>query len=177
MITLPDGIKIDMRWKSVAYIKNDLKLCFSIEPMMNCEAIVYFPSEQGWKIIESKFSEEERLEIIFLLERIAWKRKIKIIIMDIMPKILSPKYDIVLTGSMESTQAGRKIEEENLFDPGSPLTMEQVYELYISLEKKFAKNVEGTVTINAKSLLENSVFSMITLPLLEQNFNAQLNYV
>ncbi len=177
MVTLPDGMKIDMRWKSVSYIKNDLKLCFSIEPMMNCEAIVYFPSEQRWRTIENELSEEERLEIIFLLERIAWKRKIKVVIMDIIPEILNLQHDIVLTGSMESTQAGRKIEEENLFDPKSPLTMEQVHELYISLEKKFAENVEGAVTINAKSSWENSVFNRITLPLLKQNVNAQLHYV
>lgn len=149
MVTLPDGIKIDMRWKSVSYIKNDLKLCFSIEPMMNCEAIVYFPSEQKWKTIENEFS-EERLEIIFLLERIVWKRKIKVVIMDIIPEILNLQHDIVLTGSMESTQAGRKIEVENIFDPESSLTMEQVHELYISLEKKFAENVEGVVAITRR---------------------------
>lgn len=177
MVTLPDGIRIDMRWKSVCYIKNDKMLYFSIEPMMNCEAVVYFPSIRSWSIIENEFSQEERLEIIFLLERIAWKRKIKIVVLDITPQIFSNEYDIVITGSMESTQAGRKIERDYLFDPESPLTAEHVHELYMSLEKKFAEKTEGVVTIYAETLLENSIFNVVTLPLLRENTNVQLNYV
>lgn len=177
MLILPDGIQIDMRWKTVSYIKGNNKLCFSIEPMLNCEAIIYFPSKDSWGAIEKSFSQKERLEIIFLFERIAWKRKVKVVIVDITPEVLSKEQDVVKDGSMESTQAGKKIEADALFDPGSPLISKQVNEIYISLEKKFAESVKGLVTVHKTALVEDSVFSSVILPALERNANAEINFL
>ncbi len=177
MVILPDGIKIEMRWKSVFYIKNDKILYFSVEPMMSCEAIVYFPTEANWSTVENDFSKQERLEIIFLLERIAWKRKIKIVEVDISPRIIKSIGETILLGSMESTKAGRKIEEDNLFDPESPLTIEQANNIYVSLECKFAEQVQGIVTVYRENSIKNSVFDKIVLPILKENNKISLQYL
>lgn len=177
MLELPDGNQIDMKWKSVSYIKGNKKLYFSIEPMLNCEAIIYFPSKKKWESVEKTFSQKERLEIIFLLERIDWKRKVKIYEVDIMPKTLNKNQEMVISGSMEATQAGRKIEEDALFDPQSPLSKEQVNEIYISLEKRFAENAEGNVSVQRVEVLKDSVLNSIILPILERNAKVKIDYI
>ncbi|RUT37714.1 hypothetical protein EJP82_27805 [Paenibacillus anaericanus] len=163
MIKLPDGMQIDMRWKTVSFTKGNNKLVLDIEPMMNCEDIVYFPSENEWRKIKCIFSNEERLEIIFLLERINWKRNIKIFISEISPRLLS-KDDLIITeGTLESTIGGREIEEKQLFDPDSPLNSEQVHELYCKLEKKFANQVNGEVIISRNKVIPGSVFEEVSM--------------
>lgn len=81
---------------------------------MNCEAI------------ENEFSKEERLEIIFLLERIAWK----VLVTDVLSRLLNNEEKMIISGSLESTQAGRKIENDNIFDPDSPLSKNK-YRIYM----------------------------------------------
>lgn len=177
MVTLPDEIKVEMHWKNVQYIKGNRKLVFDIEPMVNYEGIIYFPNEEQWKNIKKEFSMEERLEIIFLLERINWKRKIKILVLNIPIKVIDTSETIIQEGTLESTVGGRKIEADNLFDPTSQLTIEQVHEIYFALERKFAESAKGIVTIYESFKNEQSVINKISLPTLEKNPNVTLKIV
>lgn len=177
MIKMPDGMQIDMRWKTVSFIKGNKKLVLDIEPMMNCEDIVYFPSENEWREIRYIFSNEERLEIIFLLERINWKRNIKLFISEITPRILSKDDLIISEGTLESTIGGREIEEKQLFDPDSPLNSDQVHELYCKLEKRFANQVIGEVIISRNKVIAGSVFEEVSMKILMSNSKAKVKLI
>ena len=87
MITLPDGKIIKMQWKQVMYIRGKDFIVFEVVPMLTEKDIIIFPSVSGWLSIQDVFSLDERNEIIFLLERIAWKRDIKIVEMDVLPHV------------------------------------------------------------------------------------------
>lgn len=171
MVFLADGVKIDMRWRSISYIKNGKKLVFYIEPMMDCLALIYFPSEESWNSKQDFFSLEDRLEIIELFENIQWNRSIAFVMGDIVPLLLDEDAEIISPGTLEDTVAGRKIEGDALFDPDSSLESQQVQEIYLTLEKRHAAVVEGKVTLRYESLIPNSVFSEVIIPELERNKN------
>lgn len=174
MVEMPDGVKIEMKWKSIYYIKDDEKLVFDIEPMMNNSCIIYFPDEKNWISLVEKFSLNERLEIIFLLERIKWKRIVNIIVADIPVKMFSSNQNIEEKGSMENTEAGRKIESSSLFDPNSKLTAAQVQSVYLKLEEQYCVSLKGTVTLKDRYEIKGSVFDEFILPLLKKNKQIQI---
>lgn len=67
-------------------------------------------------------------------------------------------------GSLESTQAGKEFLALNMFEPGFEMIPEKVHELWCILEQKFAESTEGKVTIYAHSIVEGSVFEIISIP-------------
>ena len=74
------------------------------------------------------FSLDERNEIIFLLERIAWKRDIKIVEMDVLPHV---NKDLeIKQGMIEKTTGYARLTNDNLFDVDSKLNKKQVKEIY-----------------------------------------------
>lgn len=172
---MPDGVKIDMQWKQVKYIKNNQNIIFPIIPMYYKKDLIIVPDIKNWKQILDGFSYSDREEIIFLLERISWKRELRVIEMDIKPNINST--GVIYEGSIESTEGYKKLSEENLFDPNSILSKEQVKEIYIGLEKRFAENVSGNVEIFQNLLLEGSVLKEISIPILEKNEKVKLDIV
>jgi len=80
-------------------------------------------------------------------------------------------------GTMESTKAAKEFQPLYLFDPDKKVEKEQAHELWCTLEKRFAKGVEGKVTIYANSIIENSVFNKISIVTLLENDKVILNIV
>lgn len=175
MIILPDGIKIEMQWKQVTYIKDNDYAVFEIIPMLTGQDIIMIPNLSNWINKQDVFSGDERQEIIFLLERIAWKRDIKITEMDISP-FVNRKIKVHL-GMLESTEGYRKITNENLFDVNSPLNKEQVKAIYCKLEEKFAEAAQGIVKVPKEVLVEGSIVKEISVPALIKNTKVQLSII
>jgi hypothetical protein len=177
MVTMPDGVQLEMKWKYASYIQGDIKLIFSIIPMLYGKDILVVPNKEQWVKISHLIDLAERDEIIFLLERIAWNRLFRIAEMNVTPILLN-KDDIYITdGSLESTQAGVKIESLNLFDPNQSITKDQAKQLYVHLEEKFANQASGKVEIYRSLVLNDSVLEKITLPILRSNPNIQLSII
>ncbi len=172
MVILPDGIKVEMQWKQVTYIKGDDYAIFEIVPMLDDRDIVIMPNLSNWLTKQERFSKDERNEIIFLLERIAWKRDIKIVEMDVFPHV-NKKYE-VNQGMIEATEGYIKLTRENLFDVDSKLNKNQVKEVYCKLEKKFAETSQGIVKIPKELLINGSVVKEVCIPAFERNEKVKL---
>lgn len=121
------------------------------------------------------FSAQERLEIIFLLERIAWKRDIRVGEANVTPDIDSNAGPV--NGSIEYTPGYQEMAAKNLFDPQSPLSKSEVKEIYCILEKRFAEGASGVVTIPKDVILQGSVLAEVSIPALKKNKSVQLNLV
>lgn len=172
MITLPDGAKIEMQWKQVTYIKGDNYIIFEIIPMLAEKDIVVFPDLVNWTTKQDVFSVDERAEIIFLLERIAWKREIRIVEMDVSPH--ANKKIELSQGMLEMTRGYVMLTKDNLFDTDSKLNKEQVKAVYCKLERKFAESVRGMVRIPKALSIKGSVAAEITIPILERSDKVNL---
>ena len=175
MIEMPDGVKIDMQWKKVKYINGKNNITFEIIPMFSGKDVVIIPNYENWKEIFDIFSEKERGEIVFLLERPNWTRDVRVFEANITPIVNQP--DVIIQGSIESTDGYKKLSSENLFDPGSPLSKVQVKEIYCELEKRFAENASGKVTIPKNVILNGSVLEKISIETLKKNPNVSLQLV
>lgn len=175
MVTLPDGATIEMQWKQIKYANHDAYIVFQVIPMISSKDIVLIPNKNMWRKDESIFTNEEREEIIFLIERIAWKREIKLMELNVSPVV---NEEIKISkGMIEGTEGYIKLTSENLFDPSSKLNKDQVKNLYCRLEEKYAEAISGSVTIPLEVIIEGSVMKEITIPILEKNKNAKLNYI
>ena len=64
-----------------------------------------------------------------------------------------------------------------LFHFDSKLDTEQVKDVYLALEKRFAENVRGTVTISQYDLFENSVMKEFIMPILQKNKDAAVHII
>ncbi len=175
MITMPDGAQFEMQWKQVKYINGGHNVTFEIIPMFTGRDIVLFPTAELWTETQDVFSDQERVEIIFLLERIAWKREIRVVEANIKPVIDSN--DIPVSGSIESTPGYQAMASKNLFDPQSPLSNSQVKEIYCILEKRFAESASGVVAIPRDEILRESILEKVSIPALKENRNAILKLV
>lgn len=172
MVFLPDNIKIEMQWKQVAYARNNNYVVFEIIPMLNGKDVIIFPNLSNWSTKQNLFSCDERAEIIFLLERIAWKRDIRIAEMDV-PPYVNEKIEVT-QGMIESTEGYIRLTRENLFDTDSKLNKNQVKEIYCKLEKRFAESVQGMVKIPREALIKGSVIKEVCLPILEKNEKVEI---
>ncbi len=175
MVTMPDGAQFEMQWKQVKYINGGHSVVFEIVPMFQGKDIIIFPSAQLWTEAQNVFSDQERLEIIFLLERIAWKRDIHVVEANVTPDIDSKSGPV--SGSIESTPGYQEMAAKNLFDPQSSLSKSEVKEIYCILEKRFAEGASGTITIPKDVVLKGSVLEQISIPTLKENRNVNLQLI
>lgn len=175
MVTMPDGAKFDMQWKQVKYMNGEHNIVFEIIPMFRGSDLVIFPDTGRWAEVLNVFSDQERQEIIFLLERIGWKRDLHVVEANVAP-IVDMDFDVV-SGSIESTTGYQTLSADNLFDPQSPLSKSEVKEIYCTLEKRFAQSASGLVTIPRDVILRGSVFEEISIPMLKKNKNVTLDLV
>lgn len=175
MVKMPDGAQFEMQWKQIKYINDGHSVIFEIVPMFQGKDIIIVPSAQLWSKAQNVFSHQERLEIIFLLERIAWKRDVRVAEMDVMPDIDSHASPV--NGSIESTQGYQEIASKDLFDPQSPLSKSEVKEIYCILEKRFAEGASGMVTIPKDVILQGSVLKEVSIPTLKKNKSVVLNLI
>jgi hypothetical protein len=174
MIVMPDGAKLDMRWKSISYIVGDQKLVFPIVPMYDSPDVVCIPNKDRFSNANEL---ERRDELIFLIQTTAWKRELKFLEINQNPIIMEKEDSLTDKGSLEMTNAGQSLENEYLFDPQSPLTKEQVKELYLDLEKRFAEAALGDIEIIKNGYLQGSVMERITIPVLQNNMNVNISFL
>ena len=175
MVTMPDGAQFEMQWKQVKYINGGHSVVFEIVPMFQGKDIIFFPSAQLWTEAQNVFSDQERLEIIFLLERIAWKRDIRVLEANVEPDIDINNSPV--GGSIESTPGYQEMAAKNLFDPQSPLGKSEVKDIYCILEKRFAEGASGMVTIPKNVILQGSVLAEVSIPALKKNKNVVLSLI
>ena len=175
MVIMPDGAQFEMQWKQVKYINGGHSVVFEIVPMYQGKDIIIFPNSQLWTESQNVFSDQERLEIIFLLERIAWKRDIRVAEANVTPDIDSSAGPV--NGSIESTPGYQEMATKNLFDPQSPLSKSEVKEIYCILEKRFAEGASGVVTLPKNVILQGSVLEKVSIPALKANKNVVFSLV
>jgi len=175
MVTMPDGAQFEMQWKQVKYINGGHSAVFEIIPMFQGRDVITLPSASVWIEDQNEFSGQERLEIIFLLERIGWKRDIRVVEVDIGPDIDSTFGPV--NGSLESTPGYQEIAAMNLFDPQSTLSKSEAKEIYCILEKRFAESASGLVTIPRDVILQGSVLEEVSIPALKKNNSVRLRLV
>mgnify|MGYP000055251571 CR=1 FL=1 len=170
--------QIEMGWKYISFSREKEKLVFLVEPMMNKEDIAYIPGDNAWKESAPYWAKDKKEEILSIMKSVPWNRRMQWIededtLITAIPKEKSP----LLKGTLETTEAGQEFLKLNLFDPGSEISFEQVHELWRVLEKRFAEQVRGEVTIYASTIVEGSVFEGVSLPVLMENKNAVLTIV
>jgi hypothetical protein len=86
--------------------------------------------------------------------------------------------EIVIPGSLESTQGGQYLESLRLFEPGKNISFEEARKIWLIAERRFAEEARGDVTIFAEQqAIPNSVFREITLPTLKKNPHVTLNFI
>lgn len=147
-----------MGWKYISYIENGEKYIFHIEPMYANDDIVYLP-----------MNKEHCKRAIDAIQSIQWNRKLVYKDANYEIKNVNRNAYEVEDGSLESTQAGKEFLALNMFEPGFEMIPEKVHELWCILEQRFAESAEGKVTIYAHSIVEGSVFEIVSIPALMQN--------
>lgn len=175
MVTLPDGTQFDMQWKKVTYIKEGHSAAFEIYPMFYGADIVMMPTAYLWENAQSVFSGQERLEIIVLLERIRWKRDLRVVEGNILPEVDANEPPV--KGSLESTLGYQVISDENIFDPQSTLTNEEAKEIFCILERRFAEEAKGIVKVPKDVILKNSILEQVSMPALLANKDATVVWI
>lgn len=175
MVTMPDGAQFEMQWKQVKYMNGGHNVVFEIVPMFQGKDVVIFPSAQHWREAQNVFSDQERVEIIFLLERIAWKRDVRVAEANVYPDVDSNSGPV--NGSIESTKGYQEMTAKNLFDPTCPLSKAQVKEIYSVLEKRFAESASDTVTIPKEVILQGSILEQVSIQALRKNNSVVLKIV
>ena len=172
MVTMPDGAAFEMEWKSVRYANRGHDVTFEIGPMAQGPYLVEISDAASWGAAGRFFSAQERQEILFLLERIAWKRDLRVVEAPVAPQVDREKQAV--PGSLESTPGYRQFALKNLFDPDSPLQKEQVKEIYCVLEQRFAQAARGRMEIPRWAIVKGSVLEAVSIPALKQNPQVQL---
>lgn len=165
MVKLSNNAYVQMGWKYVCYAGNGKKYMFIIEPMMNGKDIVYCPK-----------NDKKLANMINVIKSIQWNRTLEYIDSNYDVKVIEEAAQEYEKGTLESTQAGKEFTQLNMFDPGFDLPEMKVHELWCVLEKRFAEQVEGKVTIKASNVVKDSVFDKITIPTLSKNLKAVIMF-
>ncbi|MBU3102326.1 MULTISPECIES: hypothetical protein [Clostridium] len=177
MVEVKNNIMIKMGWKYLSYINGEEKIVFKIEPMVGEADIIYTPNDEIWKACDSKWASQNRKKILNDIKSVEWNRNIAFNECNIGLKCMPVDKTEIEEGTMESTKAAKEFQTLYLFDPDKKVEKEQAHELWCTLEKRFAKGVEGKVTIYANSIIENSVFNKISIVTLLENDKVILNIV
>ncbi|MGV8981320.1 hypothetical protein [Clostridium sp.] len=170
--------KANMGWRYVRYNEKEKAILLIIEPLVGRPDIVYVPDESTWINSSPKWAKQHYSEIIGYLKSLHWNRELEWRVTSsstVMEKNVSD--DFAVPGSLESTPGGREFEKENLFKPESPLKSDEVHNLWCTLETRFAEQASGIVRIFANDIIPDSVFSVISLPILKQNPNVTLEFI
>lgn len=170
-------INIKMGWKYISYIQEDEKIILNIEPMLGEADIIYIPNDEIWRKSSRKWASQNKNEILSNIKSLDWNRQMAFNEYDIDLKCMTVDEDEIEEGTIESTEVAKEFQSLYLFDPDKKVGKEQAHELWCTLEKRFAEQVEGKVTIYANSVIENSVFNKITIVALLENEKVVLNIV
>lgn len=170
MYKLGLGSYISMGWKFVSYVSSGRKYVFHIEPMMNGGNIVYYPENN-----------DEAAKMIEKIKSIPWNRDLVYQPCNEELICINKNDQEFPNGSLESTKGGMEFTNNYLFDPivgfksfvglGTSISKEKAHEIWCTLEKRFAEQATGIVTIYASDYTKNSVFEKVTIPALQANPN------
>lgn len=170
-------VSIKMGWKHVSYTDGNDKVVFNIEPMIGEPDIIYVPNDEMWMRCLKTWVRESKNEILNNIKSIKWNRDIVFNECDVGLTCMPIDKNEIEEGTIESTEAAKEFESFNLFDPDKKVEEEQAHELWCTLEKRFAEEVKGKVTIYANAIIENSVFNRITIKTLLENDKVALNII
>ena len=159
-----------MGWRFVQYREAGESLALAIEPMVSGEDLVYVPDTMSWRERAPAAFRDRREEILNRLRSVRWNRELKW--QDGGSGFSSAE---PVPGSLKSTRGGAEFEAKNFFAPGSELTFEQARFVWITLERRFAMQVTGKVTIFVERTIPNSVFQAVVRPTLRKNSQAALD--
>lgn len=176
MVNVDNKTTIEMGWKSLIFISDNDKIIFVIEPMIDEPDIIYIPEPAQWNNSTSRIS-EKRNEILSIINSIEWNRDFIFKECNSTLMVLSVNEDRFETGTLEATKGAKELLQLSLFDPCKTVEKEHAHELWCVLEKKFAEDIKGKVTISANNIIENSVFNKITIPTLLENDNVIMHIV
>jgi hypothetical protein len=157
-----------MGWRYVSYIEGENTLTLPIQPMLTGHCLVYVPDASRWKKEAPSWARNKRRGILKFLSAVNWNRGIKFV--DGGEFITEEP----VSGSLESTPAGQKLEAMNLFDPGSEFSRRGAMEVWLAAARRFAEAQEGEFHIYRTEAVPGSVFEEIELPALESNPNLKL---
>lgn len=163
MIKINENKYIKMSWKYLCYCDGGNKYIFPIEPMANGVDILYMPQNK-----------DLYLKIIEEIKAIPWNRNIIYVEGSYNLNGISVDEEEYAMGTIESTKGAQEFLKLDMFDPGFNLEKEKAHELWCILEKRFAENAEGQVTIQAIDIVKGSVFDKITIPTLMKSDKVEL---
>lgn len=175
MLTFENGASAEMTWRRFRYTKHGDHADFMIVLMKNGIDFVLVPTKEQWNRPGCCFTEQERLEAIYLIDHVRWNRAVKAVEAGVEPTI-NEDNEAQLAGSIVLTEAYQKLTELNLFDPGTPMEIPQVRKMYLEIEGRFILNAEGQYIVDKSLLLDGSLLKEYILPLAQKNTNLQVEY-
>jgi hypothetical protein len=165
-----------MWYRFLVYSEKDLLVSFDVDVMAEGPDVVGVPSPRAWAQTAPAFVRNSRDEILARLNGIKWNRDL---IWEECDEYRCGEWDPsaqTVPGSIESTEGGKYLEHLGLFDPGSPLSFAEARKIWIQVEEKFAACAEGRVTLFVSQAKPNSMFKLVSLPVLQKNPNVTLDY-
>ncbi len=169
-----EGWQARMGWRYVTYIEGDASLSLSILPMADGADRVCVPAEAGWMQDAPIWARRRRAEILSGLQSIAWNRDLMWQEGEYTLSTLGPTLDKVIPSTIESTEDGRELESQRLFEPDSFVPAEQAREMWIAAARFQAKVSRGPVKIEMPVVTPGSVLQEIVIPALRNNPNVIL---
>jgi hypothetical protein len=169
-----------MGWRYIAYKESRIPFGIQIEPMVTGADVVYVPLETIW-LQESNLKPLSKQQVIRNLQSLSWNRELiwqETENVSFLP--VNSVLEFVVPGSLESTQGGQYIESLRLFEASRTqnLSFEQAREIWLIMERRFANEARGEVTIFAEPQgIVGSVFHEVALPLLKKNPHVTLKFV
>jgi hypothetical protein len=166
-----------MGWRYIAYKEGKIAFGLPIEPMICGADIVDVPTDAAWSQIEHVNSLSKK-QVMRNLQSIPWNRALTWQETDNASGLsVNATLELVIPGSLEATSGGQFLESLRLFEPGDRPPFEQVRELWLKAERKFAEEARGEVTLFADQQgVPQSVFREITLVTLKNNPHVTLNF-
>jgi hypothetical protein len=162
-----------MGWRYVTYREGRNALTLQIEPMAQGADVVYVPDAERWASGAPAWARARAAEIVERLKSIAWNREL---VWRVVPVSGFLEGDLPIAGSLESTPAGRQLEQLRLFEPNGRFTHAQNHEVWRTACRRFAEGATGRVTIFADTVVPDSVFQVIELAALKANPNVTLDF-
>ena len=170
--------KADMWYRFVVYREGHAFVSLEIDVMADGPDVVANPSERAWQDTAPRFVRTRREAVLQRLKSVAWNREVVWEESEYATCLShDPKVGPLVQGCIEATPGGRYLEEQQFFQPGSPLSFAEARQVWTEAERKLAAQASGTVRLAVANAKPNSMFLLVSLPALKQNPNVTLDFV
>jgi len=165
-----------MWYRFVTYREGANVLSLDVDVMAEGPDIVFVPSAQVWNQSAPPFAQDRRDQIVERLKGLKWNRELLWEESDAASCSTHDPSSSTVPGSIESTPGGKFIEQQNLFGPDSPVSFSEARTLWSQAEMQYAALASGRVTLFVSTARANSMFKLVSLPALQRNPNATLDF-